>query len=597
MSANSRQQLYDRIRKSSKDEVILEEMQRLGFWPSSEGKPSGSEALIKRQGELERELRQLMSTQRMMQNPEAALVMMRKQRMEESKQRRIDNKKRRLQEKYDRALQWHQRRETDIVFLGNEVSHHLNEVDANSERLKKFQLPPLDNALALAGAMGISLSELRFLCYNREVSTISHYQRFIIAKKSGGERHISAPMPRLKRAQYWILDNILEKIDIHDAAHGFRRQRSIVTNANPHVGSYLVMNCDLQDFFPTFHYARIKGLFKSLGYSPQLATLLALLCSEPEQAEVELDDRRYHVNIGERRLPQGAPTSPAISNIICRRLDARMAGAAKSLGFTYTRYADDMTFSCAKPMGKNLAKMQFRMKAILQDEGLVLHPKKTRVMRVGQKQEVTGIVVNQKPSLDRKTLRRFRATLQQIERFGPEGKSWGNSPHVLSAIKGYAHYVAMVDPEKGRKFVEQVRRIFKQYARPLENGRPAPLNNQQFRLAAAQGNTPREPWWIPQEKPLPQLQTLPEKKPKSTLRADTGVIVEEALQQAGMERARGSTPRARAWMLWQRVKGALWVLLLIYILGRMLTSGNSFAITIATIFIVLFFIGLFTDDK
>ena len=197
----------------------------------------------------------------------------------------------------------------------------------------------------VAQAMAITVPALRFLAFSRTPSEVTHYIRFEIPKKTGGTRRISAPMPRLKHAQRWILDNLLDKVALHDAAHGFRKQRSIVSNARPHVGADIVLNLDLKDFFPTLEYKRIRGAFRGLGYGEAAATIFALLTSEPEVDEVELDGQTFYVANGARRLPQGAPTSPAITNIVCRRMDARLASAAAKLGFTYTRYADDLTFS------------------------------------------------------------------------------------------------------------------------------------------------------------------------------------------------------------------------------------------------------------
>jgi len=183
--------------------------------------------------------------------------------------------------------------------------------------------------------MGITINELRFLAYQRDVSTVSHYQRFAIPKKSGGERIISAPMPRLKRAQYWLLANILEKVPVTESAQGFVKQRNILTNALPHVGTKVVVNLDLENFFPSVGYPRVKGIFRKIGYSEEVATLCARLTTEAPVSAFELDGTRYFVRTGEAALPQGAPTSPALSNILCRRLDKRLRGAAAKLDADY----------------------------------------------------------------------------------------------------------------------------------------------------------------------------------------------------------------------------------------------------------------------
>ena len=596
MANDTRQQIYDRIRQSSKDEVILEEMKRLGFWPEQNGKPEGTEALIKRQGELERELRELMSKQRLYADPEQALKEMRKQRMADSKQRRIETKQRQLQAKFDRAIQWRARQQQEILYLGANVSTGLNNTQNNLTRLAKHQLPDIHSAQQLAVLMGIPLAELRFLAYAREVSKVTHYRRFTIAKKTGGERHISAPMPRLKRAQYWILDNILEKIALHDAAHGFRRGRSIVSNATHHVGTQLVMNCDLKNFFPTFQYARIKGVFRALGYCNQIASIFALLCSEAEIQELELDHEIFFVKSGERYLPQGAPTSPAITNIICRGLDKRLDGAAKALGYTYTRYADDLSFSGDRVTARKLGKLKYRLEKILDDEGLILHPDKTRIMRGNNRQEVTGIVVNQTLSLHRATLKRFRATLFQIEKEGPEGKTWGNSSNIFAAIKGYAHYVTMVNPEKGRPLLAQVENINKRYGKQTSTTTPSAMNISNFRLQAAKGLAPREPWWSPAEKPAPVLEQISENKPpvidspSPASQRTTRDIIREAVNEG--DDGYQPTNRTITWTWWRRVKAGMWIALGVYLLMKLFAASPGLGLFIIAA-IVYFVFALF----
>jgi retron-type reverse transcriptase len=459
----TRQELYDRIRTSSKDEVILEEMIRLGFWPREAGGPAGDPAEEIRRGELERLLVSLTTERVRLQDTEAIKIAWRQQRMEESRLRRQENKERRLRERRERAEAWQRRKAQEILYLGEGVSAGLNEVASDDARLIAAGLPVLHRAEEMAAAMKISLGQLRFLAYARRVSSVSHYKRFQIPKKSGGMRQISAPMPRLKRAQEWVLRNILEKVPLHDAAHGFRRGRSIVSNATPHAGTDVVVNLDLQDFFPTITYRRIRGVFRKLGYCEQVATILALLCSEPQVDTVQLDGRTYHVARGERFLPQGAPTSPAITNLLCRRLDARLSRVAATLGFRYTRYADDLTFSASGESAANVGRILRRVRYVVEQEDLRVHPDKTRVWRRGRRQEVTGLVVNQRVNVSRQLLRRFRATLFQIEKDGPEDKRWGSSSNVLRSIYGFANFVAMVDAARGRPFRERVQAILRKY--------------------------------------------------------------------------------------------------------------------------------------
>lgn len=455
----TRQELYDRIRSSSKEEFIVEEMIRLGFWSAQGQIPEDPADEIRRIGELRRELEQLRQENARLFNEKALRKQLLKQRLAESRRKQQETKERRERERLEKSTAWQQRKQQEILYLGENVSGGLNHTTCNQERLQSYGLPVLATAEQIATAIGISVGELRFLAFSRQTSTITHYIRFKIPKKTGGERLISAPMPRLKNAQHWILVNILEKLELHDAAHGFRRDRSIVSNAQPHVKRDIIINFDLKDFFPSISYQRVKGLFQSFGYCEAAATIFSLLCTQPEVEEVELDGKTYYVALTERHLPQGSPASPAITNILCRRLDRRLTQMAESLGFVYTRYADDLTFSASGDSLRHICNILKRTESIITHEGFTINEQKTRILRKNRQQEVTGVVVNTRPNICKKTLHSFRATLYQIEKDGIEGKRWGNSTDVIAAIEGYANFVAMVNPEKGAKLQQQVRLI------------------------------------------------------------------------------------------------------------------------------------------
>jgi len=454
----TRQELYDRIRESSKDEYILEEMIRLGFWPQAGEMPEDPADEIRKRGAIQHELDALRTEKGRLQNSAAMLREFRKRRLQASKEKQKETKARRERERQERAHAWQQRKLKDLLYLGEGVSAGLERVESQHDTLKQAGLPLLDTPLQLAEAMGISLNELRFLSFNREVSKVSHYVRFSLPKKTGGERHISAPMPRLKQAQYWVLQHILSPLPVHAAVHGFYPERSIVSNANPHTAKAVVVNFDIQDFFPSISYKRVKGLCASLGYSESIATVLALLCTEPEVLPVALDNERYFVAQGECHLPQGAPTSPMLTNLLCRRMDARLQGMADKLGFTYTRYADDMSFSADNT--NDLKALLHWVKKIVREEGFTLHPDKTRIMHRSRRQEVTGLVVNNaQPAVSRQQLRRFRALLHQLETQGIAGKSWNGNPNVLNSAAGFANLVFMVNPEKGAVLKARVRKL------------------------------------------------------------------------------------------------------------------------------------------
>jgi retron-type reverse transcriptase len=451
----TRQQIYDRIRETSKDDYVLVEMKRLGFWGKKEGEPGVPELLIKKEVVLQQELNKLLEEKKRFQNKEAALKEMRMKRMMEAKGKREVTKKKREQQRYEKAQAWQNKKATEIIYLGEDVSVGLNHTENNNEALLKHQLPVFENENVLATAMGIDLKELRFLAFNRKVSNISHYRKFYMPKKSGGQRLISAPMPRLKKVQCWILENLLNKVQLHKAVNGFVANRSIVTNAQPHVGRHLVLNMDVKDFFPSVHFKRVKGLLQQLGYAEKIASIIALLCTEAVTEEVSMDGKNYFVQKGNRVLPQGAPTSPAITNILCFSLDNRLQGLADKLNCNYTRYADDITFSGDKDIIAQ--QLVWRIKKILQDEGFTVHPDKIRIMRKGTQQEVTGVVVNEQLNVNRKKLRQFRALLHNIKK---ANSIQGHSLNIANHIVGYANFVKMVNPLKGAKIQQSIDALF-----------------------------------------------------------------------------------------------------------------------------------------
>lgn len=459
----TRQELYEEVRQSGGKEIyVLEQMIRLGFWKEPNGLPNDPADEIRRVAELSKELTTLRQQNSKLYNEQALLKELRKKRLLESRQKQKETKERRERERATRAENWRARKDQEVVYLGAEVSAGLNQVESNLERLKQNNLPIFSKPEELAAAMNVTIGKLRFLAFDRRTSEVSHYIHFKLPKKAGGERLISAPMPELKSAQHWILESILSGVALHDAAHGFLPTRSIISNAKPHIGAQIVVNFDLENFFPTIDYKRTKGVFRSLGYSEAIATILALLCTAPDVEEVAIDGKTYFVALGERHLPQGAPTSPAISNIACRRFDKSLANLAEKHGFRYTRYADDLTFSTSGKLVK-LKTFLNQVRFVANEQGFRVNESKTRILRRGRQQEVTGIIVNDKLSIDRKTLKNFRAALHQVERDGITGKRWGNSPDLIAALDGYANFVMMVDKEKGAKFKNQVQKIVQKY--------------------------------------------------------------------------------------------------------------------------------------
>jgi hypothetical protein len=262
---------------------------------------------------------------------------------------------------------------------------------------------------------GHGLSELarRLDMDRRELRQFQpRYRQFTIPKRSGGTRRIQAPLDELKALQRRILRRILARLRIHPAAHGFERGKSIVTNASAHQGQEIVMRLDLVDFFPSTSQRRVQEYFRRIGWNRQAAKVLTRLCTH------------------EGGLPQGAPTSPRLSNLVNYLFDARLAGMAAALAATYTRYADDITISfpqeepdedwivrSGQPPRFDLTRgprkidfMRHFVRRVADENGYRVHRrKKLSVRRRHHRQTVTGLVVNDRVNLPRSTRRWLRA--------------------------------------------------------------------------------------------------------------------------------------------------------------------------------------------
>jgi retron-type reverse transcriptase len=308
-------------------------------------------------------------------------------------------------------------------------------------------VPVVENASELAELLGLDPEELAGL--TRGVP----YVEFEIDKATGGKRRITAPKAALKRAQRAIHQQILSKLAVHRAAHGFVSGRSIVTNAEPHQRAAVVVKMDLIDFFPTVHYRRVLGVFQTLGYSYEVAQVLAGLCTH----RPILPDGRF---VWPGVLPQGAPTSPAITNLICARLDRRLSKLAEKSGATYTRYADDLTFSFAREPQMKLGKLCWWVDQICQQEGFVENAKKRRVLRRGSQQRITGIVVNDGLRIPREERRRFRAILHNVRKNGLAAEARGRTDFA-AYLRGFAAYARMVQPELGEAYAREVEELLR----------------------------------------------------------------------------------------------------------------------------------------
>ncbi|MEM7104773.1 MAG: reverse transcriptase family protein [Bacteroidota bacterium] len=438
-------------------------MKRLGFWDGDDLDMQAVDAFFTKENELRTELNKLLAEKRKLDNPEALLRAIHEKRKKASKIKQAETKARREKERQEKADRWKQQKEKDILFLGKGFSNSLRDKKSDTERLKENGLEVLSSAYGISEAMSISIADLKFLAYARKNSKTTNYHRFYIPKRRGGKRMISAPLPKLKNAQHWILHNILNKVEVHPAANGCVIGRSILSNAEVHQQKAVVINQDLKDFFPTITYERVRGMFRSLGYSGQVSTIFALICTEPHTIDIEVYGERFFSQRGKRFLPQGSPCSPAIANIITRKMDKRLDGLARKYGFDYTRYVDDLTFSGGPDQLTDITSVLKFSRRIVRDENFELHPEKLKVMKKGGQQSVTGIVVNEKLNVNSKTWRRFKALIYHIEKDGIEGKTWNGETDLLPIIHGYANFINQVNPERGAMIVPRVKAILATY--------------------------------------------------------------------------------------------------------------------------------------
>ena len=330
-------------------------------------------------------------------------------------------------------------------------------------------LPPLQTVGDLAVWLGTTPGKLQWLAHpnshgphtapSEGSARSQHYYETVRTKRNGAPRYLGVPKTQLKSIQRKILQGILDKVPLSDRAHGFRPSRSTLTNAGQHVGREIVLHFDLAHFFNSINARRITGVFVSLGYPREVATTLMLLCTYEPHPEVKQEFKRSHNRVVHRCLPQGAPTSPAISNVICRKLDARLSGLARRFGVAYTRYADDLTFSGGRNLIAGLKRFIPLVKRIIRSERFCLAKEKSRIARKGNRQSVTGIVVNSKPGVSRRQRRKLRAILHNCETQGPRSQNVGGRADFRAHLQGWVSYVRMVDADQGEKLQEAFDRV------------------------------------------------------------------------------------------------------------------------------------------
>lgn len=334
----------------------------------------------------------------------------------------------------DNYLEWLQRA---CLARGIEAGR-IRSMQAYAEPLLKRNLPVIYDATHLALYLRISPTILWSFVHAEE----SHYRQFRIPKTAGGMRKILAPKPTLKHSQSWILDEILNTINLSEQATGFRRGLSTADNARPHVGQDVVISMDIEDFFPSINQERVFRIFRDLQYTRRVSFLLTEVCTYSDA------------------LPQGAPSSPALANAVCRKLDTRLKGLADAAdgSVAFTRYADDITFSGPESACRLIPKIQ----EIVEDEGFQINSQKTRVMHAGQAQMVTGLTVNDRVSVPKKIRREIRQKVYYCEKYGAEDHRSHVDHHrsnLRDHLYGWAYYIMGLHREEGEELLDKLDRV------------------------------------------------------------------------------------------------------------------------------------------
>ena len=299
-----------------------------------------------------------------------------------------------------------------------------------AEKLHAQNLPIIYNQEHLSQLLGYKTDYL----YKASNSQKHFYRTYEISKRSGGQRTISEPLPSLKEIQKWILQEILYKVKVSPYAKAYVPKLSIKDNARFHKCQSIVLSLDISDFFGSIEWYKVFGIFTNLGYCESVSVMLANLTT--------LD----------KCLPQGAPTSPALSNIFFLPIDNRISKFTSKNKIRYTRYADDLTFSGDLDAG-SVIKLVAK---ILADYSLKLNKSKTHVMKKSSRQEVTGIVVNEKLQASKELRSILRQEIYYIEKFGLDSHmdrkniTKANYIHHLLGVANHIKFISSEDKDANR---------------------------------------------------------------------------------------------------------------------------------------------------
>lgn len=306
-----------------------------------------------------------------------------------------------------------------------------------SENLNNQHLPIIYNTYHLSGLVGYAHSYLTRVC----ISTSFFYRNFEVLKKNGKKRKILEPLPSLKQIQYFILKEILYSQKTSRYCKSYIPKKKFREYLKYHSNEKEVLCLDIQDFFPSIKYPIIHKFFSDLGYAEDVSDYLAHLCTYHSFAKKD----NYIQN--NRCLPQGAPTSPYLSNLILKEFDDNVASFCKKNNIKYTRYADDMTFS-----GESIPKSSLIsfVKDKLSHIGLFLNEDKTNFMKQNEPQIVSGVIINRKIQLPKNVRNDIRKVMYFIKKYGIENhmeKTNEKRSYYINHLLGKIQYGLSLNPD------------------------------------------------------------------------------------------------------------------------------------------------------
>lgn len=309
-----------------------------------------------------------------------------------------------------------------------------------SRRLTENNLPVIFDIDHFESLIGFKKSYIYSIIKSKD----KFYNISFIPKRKNGIRELSIPETNLKYIQRWILDNILYNIKVNENCKGFRQKIGIVHNARPHVNQKCIIKLDIKNFFNLIDYKRVFRIFYYYGYTKNISYILAELCTYKNS------------------IPQGAPTSPYLSNIVCLKLDKRFNILCNKIGANYTRYADDITISG----DESIVKYCKTFMKIIYTEGFTVNKEKIKVIVGNKKKTVTGIVVNEKLSVDRKIKRDLRQHIYYCKKFGVRDhlkRIECNKSFYKEYLYGIAYFIKSVELEVGKNFLKELDNINWEY--------------------------------------------------------------------------------------------------------------------------------------